>query len=583
MSKYSSTTIIDAMDSIAINEFLLPAIQRKFTWGPNQIELLFDSIMRNYPINSFMLWKITDKSIKHNYRFYTFLQDYCEKFGEENPDAPTPFLKDEFFAVIDGQQRLTSIYIGLNGTYRYKRPSKWWINCEDNLPTRRLYLNLKGPVVTEIDNAKQYNFSFLSKDDLALYEDNPDYLWFKVGEILRFKEINDVFIYLSERGLVTNKFATSTLSTLWNKIHIEDLINYCTITDQNQDKVLEVFIRTNSGGTQLTFSDLLMSISSANWEKHDARQEIAYTKEIIFTLGNPNFNISQDFILKTILVLESDDIRFQLDNFSKKNVKFFETKWEKIKEALISSFKLLDALGYSDSSLRAKNAVIPIAYYIYKNQLSGTILAPSHYREEKTKIIKWLNISIIKGIFGGQSDGVLKKIRDIIKNEPTTSFPFDTIIQAFSSDPNKNYSMDDVFIESLLTEQWQSPIGTLVLQLLYSDQVYQYGKSVAQDHMHPKTVFENKMKIEKYALSNEQIEFFTNPENYNSILNLQLISSSANSSKLDTPLEDWAKTHKIQKADLFVHPETSLGFSDFERFIQARKEKLTERLKTILE
>jgi uncharacterized protein with ParB-like and HNH nuclease domain len=75
MSKYSSTTIIDAMDSIAINEFLLPAIQRKFTWGPNQIELLFDSIMRNYPINSFMLWKITDKSIKHNYRFYTFLQD----------------------------------------------------------------------------------------------------------------------------------------------------------------------------------------------------------------------------------------------------------------------------------------------------------------------------------------------------------------------------------------------------------------------------------------------------------------------------------------------------------------------------
>jgi hypothetical protein len=62
-----------------------------------------------------------------------------------------------------------------------------------------------------------------------------------------------------------------------------------------------------------------------------------------------------------------------------------------------------------------------------------------------------------------------------------------------------------------------------------------------------------------------------------------LISSSANSSKLDTPLEDWAKTHKIQKADLFVHPEKSLVFIDFERFIQARKEKLTERLKTILE
>jgi len=582
MSKYSSTTIIDAMNNIAKNEFLLPAIQRKFTWGPNQIELLFDSIMRNYPINSFMLWKITDDSIKQNYKFYTFLQNYCEKFGEENPDAPTKFLKDEFFAVIDGQQRLTSIYIGLNGSYRYKRPSKWWINCEENLPTRRLYLNLKGPVVSELDNAKQYNFSFLSKDDLASYEVNPDYLWFDVGEILKFKEINDVFIYLNERNLVANKFATSTLSALWNKIHTEDLINYCTITDQDQDKVLEVFIRTNSGGTQLTFSDLLMSISSANWENHDARKEIENTKEMVFSYGNPNFNISQDFILKTILVLESDDIRFQLDNFSKENVKSFETKWENIKEALICSFNLLDGLGYSDSSLRAKNAVIPITYYIYKNQLSGSILASYRYREEKTNIIKWLNISIIKGIFGGQSDGVLKKIRDIIKNEPTTSFPLDTIIQAFSSDPNKNYSMDDLFIESLLTEQWQSPIGTLVLQLLYPDQVYQYGKSVAQDHMHPKTVFEDKVKLEKYALSDEQIGVFTNPENYNSILNLQLISSSANSSKLDTPLVDWVKTRKIQEADLYIYPDTSLEFEDFESFIQARKEKLTERLKTIL-
>lgn len=201
MSKYTSTTIIDVMNNIASNQYLLPAIQRKYTWGPTQVELLFDSIMRNYPINSFMLWKITDYGIKKNYKFYTFLKDYCEKFGEENPDAPSAVLQKDFFAVIDGQQRMTSIYIGLIGTYRYKKPSKWWINCEENLPTRRLYLNLNGPVAAEIDNEKLYNFSFLSNEDLASYSGNPDYNWFKVGDILNFKEINDVFLYLTQNNL----------------------------------------------------------------------------------------------------------------------------------------------------------------------------------------------------------------------------------------------------------------------------------------------------------------------------------------------------------------------------------------------
>lgn len=57
---------------------------------------------------------------------------------------------------------MTSLYIGLNGTYRYKKPSKWWIDSEENLPTRRLYLNLNAPLTTGIDNEKQYEFRFLS-------------------------------------------------------------------------------------------------------------------------------------------------------------------------------------------------------------------------------------------------------------------------------------------------------------------------------------------------------------------------------------------------------------------------------------
>ncbi len=108
-------TIKTAMDNIASNNFVLPAIQRKFVWSPEQIEMLFDSIMRDYPINGFMLWRVEDADIRKTQQFYGFLQNYCEHFHETNPDFASE-AKQDFFAVIDGQQRLTSLYIGLFGT-----------------------------------------------------------------------------------------------------------------------------------------------------------------------------------------------------------------------------------------------------------------------------------------------------------------------------------------------------------------------------------------------------------------------------------------------------------------------------------
>ena len=393
MGKFSTTTITKAIHSIATNKYLLPAIQRKFVWSTDQIEMLFDSIMRGYPINAFMLWLITDTTIKHNYKFYSFISNYCQHFGEENPDAPTPALLEDFYAVVDGQQRLTSLYIGLIGSYRYKKPNKWWVDTEENLPTRRLFLNIQSPLSSENDNSMEYEFSFLSADDLERDRDNVDKQWFLVGDILKFTSFPDIVSYIAANNLTSNQFAMETLSLLWNKIHTEELINYCTIDNQDQDKVLEIFIRANSGGTQLSFSDLLMSISSANWTNHDARKEIKDTKDKIFLFGNPNFFVSQDFILKSILVLASEDIRFKLENFSRERVSHFENEWDRIKKSLICTFRLLGSLGYSNTLLRAQNAAIPIAYYIYKNDIADTILRPASLRDEKEKILKWLNLS----------------------------------------------------------------------------------------------------------------------------------------------------------------------------------------------
>jgi uncharacterized protein with ParB-like and HNH nuclease domain len=584
MSTYYSFTIKEAMEKIASNKFVLPAIQRQFVWRPDQIEMLFDSIIRNYPINSFMLWQINDPKIQQNYKFYSFICNYIDKFAEDNPEAPVKFLPLPFDAVIDGQQRLTSLYIGLIGTYRYKKPNKWWPKTatEEAMPTRRLYLDLAQPIDSSLDNEKRYDLRFLSQDDLN-NDANGTHLWFRVGDILTFQEENDVFKYLFAHNLVTNEFAQETLIRLFTKINKDELINFYQEKEQDQDKVLDVFLRTNSGGTPLSFSDLLMSIASANWTKFDAREEMRKVKDEVYTFGNPGFDISQDLILKSLLVLSDVDVRFKIQNFGRDNVSIFEEKWSDVRNALVATFHLLEDLGFNDSLLRAKNAMIPIAYYIYKNGLSESIVKDTYPQEDKKRIGKWLSLSLLKGIFGGTSDSVLRSIRSILKekSEPFY-FPLDEIVASFKGNTDKNYSFDDDIINGFLTEQYQSISASLVLYLLYPDVVLRSGKNVAQDHMHPKTYFEDSEKFATIGFPPDQIDFCRNPEHWNSVLNLQLLSEIENKSKNAALLDVWAREQKKTFADLNLPEGTSLEMIDFPAFIAARQKVLFDKLRKIL-
>ena len=57
--KYQSSTIGDAVSRINTDVFL-PAIQREFVWKPEQIVRLFDSLLRGYPISTFLFWELAE-------------------------------------------------------------------------------------------------------------------------------------------------------------------------------------------------------------------------------------------------------------------------------------------------------------------------------------------------------------------------------------------------------------------------------------------------------------------------------------------------------------------------------------------
>ena len=207
-------TIKTAIDKIDNNDYLIPAIQRKFVWKSYQIEVLFDSIMRGYPINSFMFWEIKDASIKDNFKFYSFLTQFVQFHQADNIPRNTVGGFKDFCAIIDGQQRLTSLYIGLRGSYAYKTPNARWEYSEKNFPTRHLYLNLASPLPIDNERKMVYDFRFLTKDELDRLSKDPDARWYKVGDILKFAKNEDIWDYVIEQGWAKEEYTRSTLLTL---------------------------------------------------------------------------------------------------------------------------------------------------------------------------------------------------------------------------------------------------------------------------------------------------------------------------------------------------------------------------------
>lgn len=107
-------------------------------------------------------------------------------------------------------------------------------------------------------------------------------------------------------------------------------------------------------------------------------------------------------------------------------------------------------------TFRAKNAAIPIIYYIYYHGLAGSIVKATYDAEDRENIAKWLSLTFIKSIFGGQSDSALVTMRKVLKDTKSTKFPAQELMDAFKNDPARNYSFDDEFLEGLLEAQKDS-------------------------------------------------------------------------------------------------------------------------------
>ncbi|MBA8828302.1 DUF262 domain-containing protein [Alpinimonas psychrophila] len=563
------------LTAIHKREYLMPAIQREFVWGVDQITKLVDSLMRGYPVGSFLLWDVKPETAQ-SYTFYEFLTNYHER---DNPyaDRATVTAGSGTIAVLDGQQRLTSLNIALYGSFAEKKKYAWW-NSTDAFPVKRLYLNLVDDPDEE-ELGLKYDLRFLTDAEASAEEGGQD-KWFRVGAVLDLTNSGPAIMKeLERRNIANSGDAFQRMYDLYEAVRILKPMNYFLVTDQDPDKVLEIFVRVNSGGTTLSYSDLLLSMATNQWSELDAREEVRSLVSDLNSNAGRQFSFSKDVVLKTALTIAGVDVRFKVANFTQVNMAKVETAWPQIKNALLRAATLLQQFGFNERNLTANSVIVPIAHYLHLRGAGDSYLDSTTDSTDRLVLQRWVTRSLIKrGIWGSGLDTTLTRIREALTANETTGFPVGDVEAAMSS-VGKGLSFDAAEVDELLNLKYAGQRTFSVLSVLYPG--LDLGKKFHEDHIFPKSRF-TKKKLIGAGVDADRVNDYLDA--FNLLPNLQLLAGTANIEKQDALPGDWIaaafpseekRTTYLDENDLDGLPVDIAGFLTF---FEQRKARVRDRL-----
>jgi len=570
MKEYKRETISTIIEQIN-KGIMLPDIQRPFVWNEEQIYKLFDSLMRGYPISTFLFWELSKEKLneietsqKLSIKMYKFVDTNCDENIEEINRG-----KDFYQLVLDGQQRLTSLFIALKGSWKKK--------IRKNIVIHELYFNtLSGDI--ENEDGILYDFQFFDKSNKELKIDeeiiNGDTyfkVWVNVKKIfendlgqskIRRDFVNQIII--KDARLINYKDKIDDNLDAFNDIIKENgIINYFPEDETSYDKVLDIFVRTNAGGTKLGYSDLLFSKIKLTWI--DARESF---KELINSINRNNFEFDSDFILKTCLTIfaqKNEDIRYNISNLNNKLITNIVDNWDSIVNSIKLTVTLLDDFLIKDKKqLPSYNALIPIIYWHYKTN-HKTYKSDNEEDLLNHNLIRlWITKALLSGVFGGQSDTVLYKCKEAIEQTKDQNiFPAEQIQLQVSSLKNRSMEITDDKFDQYF---YRSKESYLFLGLCYKNAInftpLLEGNLPQQDHIFSKN------ELKKAGINDDKI---------NSIYNIRFVSSLDNRIKSATPYLEWVDSLGTKKEEAFTRhciPDGDWTINNFDSFLQKRKEIL---------
>ena len=581
MAQYTPRKIISLINDIEKGKINLPAMQRNFVWEEEKIQKLFDSLMHDYPIGTFLFWNIDNQTFKE-YTFKKFIKNY----DEQNRDYQRGELADEelseYFAVLDGQQRITALYLGIKGSWRtHKKYTDW--TKDTSYFFRYFCIN----ILQQRDNDDMmYDFKFINEADIGkpINIDGKNCFWVKVSDIIEDRSDEHMDIITENFPVYfPNKIGNSArkiLRKLNSAICIAENIHYYSAENMSLSEVAEIFVRVNNGGQKLSYSDLMLSIATGYMNGEDIHEKIEEKINYINSKADENtgFKVDSELILTAGLMFTNArtlSLR-NPENYKLSRMKIiFDEQWEAITEALAVAVEYIEYLGFQGSKLTSKNIILPISYYFYANNISISKEKGGNARAicDFIFIRQWILRVMITSIFRAGISSTLLKIRSHISTS-NKYFPLDDMMI-----DKKTLIITDDHIEDIFEyKKGDSRVIPLLMELAHINT----SKLYDADHIWPQNSIATNKAIRKNYPNVSEKEINQFKYNCDRIANIEILDPGINKSKSDTSYAEWLANNPQQTSyfeSCCIPQNISYDYKDFLDFIQERKKILAKKIK----
>ena len=346
--------------------------------------------------------------------------------------------------------------------------------------------------------------------------------------------------------------------------------------------MLNIFARTNTGGTKLTYVDLLVSTATARWRQRDARESFEGLRGEMNSAGE-GFRFAPDRLVKAGLVLlDAQEPKFHVDSFSKANrAQKLEDRWPEFSTAMLTAAQTLASFGLSSKTLPAENVIIPIAYYSQQRRLKPSY-ASAHRHENDRELVKAFVARTLlqRNYWTGAVDPVLVATRKAIKSSGASGFPLPEIVKALAD--VKPISVSSELLDELCELRYGDRRTLILLRLLFPG--VQPVEGLDKDHIFPTSRFRTST-LKSVGLPQDELDRLLRMADR--LPNLQLMDRIDNrgGGKSATMPKDWLSglspaTRRRYSAEYVKHVPADLA--GFESFWKKRRALLRKQIKALL-
>jgi len=478
---YKPKSLFRMLEDIERHELLLPHIQRSFVWDEEQMIRLFDSLMRNYPVQTLLFWR-TKESIKARGFMQTIDRDI--ELSTLYDSAKSAADVEKTF-VLDGQQRLQTLYALFRGAIidpQHNVLEVWFDVTQDNreLAGTDLLYQLKfstSPRELPFYRLRNLTERDAQKDAATIAYDLNDAL----GPVLN--EATSDERRIRERQVHTNLSQLRTLLREENHFWVEELDGVANKFEYR--KILDIFVRVNSGGTKLTASDLMFAAMKEGWE--DIEENTEQTVDLL-NLGD-RLKFEANFPLKCLLVAHGDgaevnDVSKFVGARGEKLLKRLEADWAEAAFQELRDFIEHDLKLFSDRVVRTYNAFVPLFDYLYHN--------PKPNEGSRARMRAYYHKANLFNWFGASGDTTINAVHQVVGVVCPNGFPLSDVVEYF-----KRRSYQTELSDSNLSD---NRLRAILLSIVYVDQsgtspfnVRFKGNEPHIDHIYPQSMLRSRL------------------------------------------------------------------------------------------